>query len=209
MPANLSPKTIFLYYKKIIFEARFWFLSLGIIFLLGLFVGIIVSVTIPSLSTKILKSYSSSVNFNAEEGLSLSLFIFKKNLGIVTLGSFLGFFFGALPALVANLNGFLLGIVLGFGEIYSKVNPWQLFLLLFPHGIFEYAGTFLGLTFGFRWGLGWVVRKANVSRKAVFVNDLKELLAIFPLVVLLLGIAALIEGNLTGKIACILASACR
>jgi hypothetical protein len=57
-------------------------------------------------------------------------------------------------------------------------------------------------------GTRWLGKSSKGKRKAIFVSDLKDLIYITPLVLLILAVAALIEGNITGKLACLLAGAC-
>ncbi len=205
---KFSPKNILVFYKNLIWEARFWILALLCIFGLGVLCGLTISLTTPNFSKLLLKNYAESVDFGVS-GFNLSWIIFERNFGIVVFASFFGAILGIVPTLITVVNGLLLGVVLGFRDIYQSVNPWQLLWLLLPHGIFEYSATFLGLAFGLRLGLNWLISRNVQNRREIFKADFKKLLLILPIITLLLFIAALIEGILTLPIACLIAGVCR
>ena len=200
--------SLFYYYRKLLVKSRDWFMLAFLIFLLGVFWGLVFSLTNSDFSTNILHNYSSSLDKNVKEGFDLSRYVFERNFGIVLFSIITGFFFGLVPTVVAFFNGLLLGILLGFRNIYSVLNPLQLFFLLFPHGIFEYLGTFLGLAAALKLGLNWTLAHSRGRRGKVFREDLLGALALLPLVLILLVVAAYIEGNWTAKIACLFSSIC-
>ncbi len=195
-------------YASLIINNKKWFIPILIVFFVGLTAGFFLSINNKAETGKILAGYAKSIDFNIKDGFALSWFIFERNVNIILFATITGFFLG-LPALtIAFINGSLLGVVIGFVSISHSLNPIQLFLLLFPHGIFEYTGSVLGLTFGFKLGVNWLRKSSSGHRKQVFLNDFKDVVKIIPVVIIILFVAALIEGNLTGKLACFLASAC-
>ncbi len=196
-------------YQQLIVRNKKWFIPISIIFVIGVVSGYSLAVNNKEETTKILAGYASSIDFKVQDGLALSLYIFERNLGIVVFSLFAGFFFGLIPLAISFINGGLLGVVFGFSEIYKGVNFFQLLMLVLPHGIFEYTGSIIGLAFGLKLGVNWLRKSASGRRKKVFLKDLNEAFLIAPLVVLILAVAALVEGNLTDKIACFVASVCR
>lgn len=196
------------YYKNLIYQNRKWIYIILGIFGVGVFCGILVSSTIPSLTKLTLQEYSKILPKNLK-GLNLSLQIFGHNFSTVFLTTISGIFLGIAPTLISFLNGLVLGMLVGFREIYRLVNPMQLVFLLFPHGIFEYAGTFLGLGFSLRLGLNWLLPHFRGKRLQILLQNLRETLSILVLVFGLLAMAALIEGMLTARIACFFTVICR
>src|SRR3972149_5755583 len=69
---------------------------------------------------------------------------------------------------VTYINGVVLGVVFGYIPARGFANPLQIFLLIVPHGIFEYLGTFLAMSFGLRLGINWILEKKGKSRWEVF-----------------------------------------
>lgn len=199
---------IFNYYKNLIYESRKWIYFTLMIFLLGFVWGVIISSTYSQLTRQIFGQYSSSLNLASKSNLETSIFIFNRNFSILATSTFGAFFFGVSAFVVTFANGLILGSIVSWPEIYKVINPLQLLLLLLPHGIFEYPALFLGLSFGLRLGLNWIFAK-NQRRLSVFLKNLKETMAIFVLVSLLLVVAAFIEGFLTEIIACKLSFICR
>ncbi len=208
---NLTPslKKVFGYYKNTILVNKSWVLLTGVIFVCGVTTGLIISIFVPSFAEQALKNYASSIDKNVQPGLDLSSYVFVRNITITTVSSFLGAIFGLVPIFVTYINGMVLGVVFGYLPINALANPFQIFLLIVPHGIFEYLGTFLGMSFGLRLGINWILDKKDKSRREVFVEDLKKLISIYPLVFLLLVVAALVEGTVTIKISCFLGGLCK
>lgn len=209
MKLTLSPRKVFNFYKKLIRENKNWlFLTAGI-FVCGSFSGLIVSLLLPSFAEDTLRNYSASIDRNVPLGWQLSWYVFQRNLALTTISSFLGVVFGIVPIFVTYINGVVLGVVFGFVPIQGVINPLQLLLLLLPHGVFEYTGTLLGTSFGLRLGINWLLDKKGKSRKEIFVDDLKRLVIAYPLVFILLLVAALIEGLVTINIACFFGGICQ
>ena len=201
-------KKVFDYYKNTIFENNNWFRLTAAIFVFGIVTGLIISLFIPFIAEQALKNYASSIDTNIKPGFDLSVYVFTRNITITTVSSFLGIIFGLTSIFVTYINGIVLGVVFGYLPVRGFANPFQIFLLILPHGIFEYIGTFLAMSFGLRLGINWIVDKKGKSRKQIFVEDLKKLISIYPLVFLLLLLAALIEGTITIKVSCILGGLC-
>ena len=197
------------YYKELIWQNRSWFLAVSAVFVLGSLAGVAVSLANPHLSEEMLKSYARSVSVGIKDGWPATVYIFQRNLAITSLASLVGLFFGIAPLFVAFINGALLGIVLNYPKIYSIASPFYIIALLVPHGILEYFATFLALAFGLRLGINWTLVTSAGRRREIFFKNFRELLAIICLVVILLFIAAFIEGFLTKRIADCLFGSCQ
>lgn len=195
-------------YKKLISENRRWLYLVVAIFGFGFLSGLITSQTNPLITKSIIASYSQSIDKNLSYGLDQALFIAERNIFILLFTMVSSLFFGVTGFFVTYVNGAILGLFVGFSEIYQKINPWQFFWLLLPHGIVEYSASFLGLAFGLRLGLNWALERSRGKRFQVFLLNLKETFIILILVVLLLLLAAFIEGYLTQIIACTISGIC-
>lgn len=196
------------YYKNLIYQNRRWVFFIIAIFLVGTLAGILISNTAPFITSSVIGQYSSSLNLSLKD-FNLSLFIFQRNVSIVGTATLLGVFLGVVPVFIAFLNGILLGLIVGFPALYKAVNPVQLFFLLFPHGIFEYTATFLALAFGLRLGVNWLLPGSFGRRLKTLRVNIVQTFYILVLALILLIVAALIEGMLTGRIACFFTGVCR
>lgn len=208
MDFKFSPKNWFSLYRDLIIESKKWLLFAILLLFAGALTGFLVTLYFPSFGEEALIGYASSIDQDIKPGLELTQYVFLRNFSIAALASILGAFFGLIPILVTYINGMVLGIVFGYLPIQGSASPWHILLLTAPHGIFEYAGTILAMGFGLKLGINWMFDKKGKSRKGIFLNDLKNLLKIYPLVFLLLAVAAIVEGLLTIPIACFFAGIC-
>lgn len=199
---------IFNYYKKLIFENRRWLYVILIIFAVGVVLGLFTAQTNPEITKKIIAQYAESIDKSLKPGWEVTKAIFTRNVFVVAVATLTSLILGFSSVFVVFINGTILGLFIGFGEMYSKITPWQLFLLLFPHGIFEYVGIFLGLSFSLRLGLNWLRKASKGKRLIVLKTNIKETAAILILTIIILGLAAIIEGFLTVNIACLFGGLC-
>ena len=155
------------YYKKLISDNRHWIYIIIVIFGIGVVLGLFTSQNDPNSTKEIIAKYSNSIDKSLKPGWEQTIFIFERNIIVVLVSLVTSLLFGFTSAFVVFVNGTILGLFIGFGEIYTKITPWQFFLLLFPHGIFEYIGVFLALGFGFRLGLNWLLKTSKGKRLSV------------------------------------------
>ncbi len=122
--------------------------------------------------------------------LELIWFIFQNNALSSFWGLILGVFLGIFPALVAALNGYILGFVaLTTVKSGSFLELWR----LLPHGIFELTAVFISLGLGLKLGETLFQKDKIIYFKENLLNSLKVfLLIILPLLIF----AAIIEGTL-------------
>ncbi|WP_191559528.1 stage II sporulation protein M [Metabacillus idriensis] len=121
------------------------------------------------------------------EGLSGAWFFFTQNLkvALMLISGILVFGITTIPILL--INGFWLGSVLGSQYISGK-SILDLFLAIVPHGIFEIPALLLAGYLGLV-GLKFYFYETNWKR----------LFSVLALLIIMLMVAALIEGFLTPK----------
>ena len=104
-----------------------------------------------------------------------------------------------LPAMGMLGNGALLGVVFGLGSRLTgrAVDPMQLFMGIAPHGVIELPAIWLGAGWALRLGLRWLAPSAIGARWETWQQCAKEAMIVLALVMVLLGLAAFIEGNVT------------
>ena len=117
-------------------------------------------------------------------------FIFFNNLQSCFFGFLFGFFLGIFPIVIAILNGYVLGFV---GKLAVEKGGISVLWSLLPHGIFELPAIFISLGIGLKFGTFIFQKEIGKSFKDYFFNGLKVFILV---VILLLIIAAIIEGNL-------------
>ncbi|MEM0015115.1 MAG: stage II sporulation protein M [Zestosphaera sp.] len=130
------------------------------------------------------ESYSTS---DLKSLMMLSLTIFMNNLRVALLNLILGVSVVG-PAGVMMVNGYVIGVVLSsMGDVMAGVA------LILPHGILEISALIYSAVLGTHLGVGVVssvFRRSEAGRvRAAF----RETFTRFPIVVLLLALAALIE----------------
>lgn len=197
------------YYKRLIVKSKLWLFFTASLVLGGILTGLVISLFFPEQGAKLLQEYAKSLDSNLSPGLFSALYILQRNLLVSLISIFSGLVFGLVPAFIAYTNGLFLGSLLGLKQVYLVLNPWQLFLLLAPHGFVEYTATILAWGFGIRLGINWLLPVSSGQRFKVFRTNFLEACTIFFLALILLIIAALIEGILTERIACFLGGVCR
>ncbi len=112
---------------------------------------------------------------------------------IVIIG---GFLFSIISVILVIYNGFSIGIPFGFDLPYAMVS-------ILPHAIIEYFAGSLALAIAFKiTKLEIQVIKNRNVRNTIdeHKTDLKDILVLLIVMIILLGIAAFIEGNITGMV---------
>lgn len=140
------------------------------------------------------------------KGWDLFWAIFTNNAKVSILAIGFGVIAGILPLIMVGFNGFLLGYFFSAlmtvqGESFAEK---LLFLVgsILPHGILELPIIVLSAAVGARLGLNWVIREVSQGGGGwkVFKQDLFSAVAMLPLVIIGLFIAAIIEVFVTGYI---------
>jgi stage II sporulation protein M len=201
-------KKTYSFYRNLIDENKGWLLLTLVIFVSGALTGSLISFLVPSLAEETLRNYANSIETDISLGWDLTSYVLQRNLTITTVAGLLGAVFGLIPSFVTYINGLVLGVVLTFFSTSEQVSLVQLLFLIVPHGVFEYVGVFLVMSFSLKWGLHWVFPKNRGRRQRTFLEDLKKLASIYPLALFLLVLAAIIEGTVTPAIACFVIGVC-
>lgn len=118
-------------------------------------------------------------------------FFVRNNLTAATQTIGLGTAFGVFSLYSLLLNGFVVGFITS-----QSTAPLETGLaLLLPHGVFEITGYMLASTCGIRLGIGSIKSLLNREAKALKKAG-REVKYLIPPVILLIIIAAIIEGLL-------------
>lgn len=128
-----------------------------------------------------------------EKDISISTFeYFQHNFKANILISLSIFTFGFFTTAIILANGFIIGAsyLHSVAEGYSSL---YIILALAPHGIFEIPAMLLASTIGFKF-LDAIIKKIKGNKK-IFL--LKDILALFTLIVILTILAAIVEANIT------------
>lgn len=128
---------------------------------------------------------------------SSSIFLFTHNLTVDLITIIGGLIFSIFSVLITIFNGITIGTVFGFDLKFACAS-------ILPHAIFEYLAGALSLAIAFK----LTKIEIEIIKNRNFKNtikehhiDFKDILAIFIVMIILLAIAAIIEGHITGAIA--------
>lgn len=120
-------------------------------------------------------------------------FIFLNNLFASTIAMLLGIGFGIVPALVAVLNGVVLGVI-GYHAI-ETIGVMYLVAAILPHGIIELPTVLICIGVGFR--LGHLLLLTFLGKDVDLGGEVRFALRLLRWVVLFLFLAAVIETLIT------------
>jgi len=200
---------IYTFYKSLIYQNRNWLYFVVALAIIWAAFGFFLSASFPSL-------YPGFVSFidevfaealgeiNLESDWELAVAIFRQNTLATFYDLFLGVIFGFVPVVSIAINffalGFLAGPVASADPAFTSITLPQFFLAIAPHGIFEIPAIFLAAGFGMRFGWQWLLPSSSGRRLRVFKQSFFDVLKILPLVIVLLVVAAIIEGFVTGRL---------
>ena len=110
----------------------------------------------------------------------------------------LGVLGGVAPVLFVLVNGLLVGLIIGVLPLLQpSASPWDVFLSIAPHGIFELPAIFLAAAWGMKLGLAWLLPAAEGQRLETLKETGREAWIVLLVVLGLLAIAGAVEGNVT------------
>ncbi|MGZ6550875.1 MAG: stage II sporulation protein M [Tumebacillaceae bacterium] len=125
-----------------------------------------------------------------------SLLLFKNNLSAAVYMLCSGVLLGVVTALSLVLNGLMVGVV--FAQIGGHGSLWLTILFgLVPHGIFELPAIFISAAFGLKLGRCLLVPLREMTRWQSVIHVGREVWSISWVIVLLLVVAASVEGAVT------------
>ncbi len=123
----------------------------------------------------------------------MMLAIFANNLFAATISMLLGIGFGIIPAVIAIINGAVIGIVVWHAMNVSGLAFVTIAIL--PHGIIELPTIFLSIGVGLR--LGHLLFQTLQGKKVDLGGEMRSVLSLLKWIVLLLFLAAMIETFIT------------
>ena len=193
---------------SILWGGRRWVLTSMTLFIAGALMGWAASQADPDLVLEAIEPIVSQVGglgqrvLDAESGLERAWIIYRNNafaISLMALAALIPIVGWLLPAFGMLGNGMLIGVVIGLGSRISgrPIDPMQLFIGIAPHGVIELPAIWLGAAWAMRLGLRWLAPSAEGARWEVWQQCAKEAVIVLTLVMVLLGIAAFIEGNVT------------
>jgi len=191
------------YYRQLFIENRRWLKIALDWFILSALIGVVTVFIKPDLLMSIVSGFQDRFGINPSLNSNLSIQIFLQNLTASAIGLFGGILLGLGPVLVIGLNGFILGfvvtsiLVLG-GNIFTSLLLVAGGVL--PHGIFELSAFLAAGALGLRLGMEWLKNESVGHRWQVLKKNIINAILLFPLIAVVLFIAALIEVFVSGKI---------
>ena len=192
----------------ILWEGRRWVLTSASLFVFGVVMGWAASQADPDLLIEQLQPLIERLGgigqsvLTAETAAERTWIIYRNNaqaVSIMMLAALvpaIGWLFSAFGMLG---NGMFLGVIVGLGSRLSgrAVDPMQLFIGIAPHGVIELPAVWIGAAWAMRLGLRWLAPSAEGERWEVWQRCAKEAVIVLAFVMVLLGIAAFVEGNVT------------
>lgn len=193
---------LIVYYGRLLSGNRSWLAAAALLFLCGLVIGFASALDDPRRATRLLeetlRALRGSIGPLAGGTWQGVWAVFVNNVRATTVAMVFGIAAGIVPALVLLANGGLLGALVGLA--WTGLTPLSLALLplaILPHGIIELPTLVVAAAWGLKLGLAWLTPAAAGHRGRVFVATLREAVAIYALVIVLLFTAAAIEMLLT------------
>jgi stage II sporulation protein M len=136
-----------------------------------------------------------------ESGAYTSTVIFFNNLRAAVSMLLMGIPFAVMTVFALLLNGLTVGVVFEQVGAHSAVSSWEMILYgLLPHGIFELPAIFIMSAFGIKLGRVLLVPLQGKTRWMSFRHVWREVASISWVVLLLLVVAAAVEGMITPKL---------
>ena len=192
----------------ILWSGRRWVLTSAALFVAGILMGWGFSQVEPDLLLAQLQPVVERISglgqrvLSAESAAERTWIIYRNNaqaVSVMMLAALVPVVGWLLSALGMLGNGMLLGVVFGMGSRLSgrPVDPMQLFVGIAPHGVIELPAIWLGAAWAMRLGLRWLAPSAEGERWVVWQQCAKEAVIVLTFVMVLLGIAAFVEGTIT------------
>ena len=193
-----------IFYKQLISENKAWLIKAAWLLLIGMVAGAVAYFTFPEMLNSILEIFEDKFKDVPDMSGALALDIFRNNLIASSIALFGGIVFGLTPFFAIFFNGYIIGFILLTVLFLPNSNFLEnlvfLSLALIPHGVFELPAFILATGFGFSLGLSWASDSAKNIRLEVFRKSFANAFKIYPLIVILLLIAAFIEVFITGRL---------
>ena len=181
-------------------QNRLYILSSGVIFFLGWVIGAL----FPEQLYAYVEDSLERIRHLAEktQGQDSALYtawvIFKNNLTAVVVMLVTGIGYGLITFFALLMNGMLIGVMFGSIGAQTGVSMWEVIVFgLLPHGIFELAAIFIAAGFGLKLGRVLLVPLREKTRLQSIGHVVREVARSAWVIVLLLVVAAGVEGTIT------------
>jgi stage II sporulation protein M len=192
-------------YQQVLWRGRRWLATAVLLFVLGAVAGYVLAVANPGTVMETIRPLLSLLRgmgeriAASESPVERTLIIFRNNLLAVVRMMVGGVLLGILPAMATAGNGLLLGMVFGLGSRLSPLgaSPWVMLLSVVPHAIFEVPALWIAGAWGMKLGLAWLLPSAAGGRLQVLRQSAAEAVQMGVLAIVLLLVAAAVEGNIT------------
>ena len=176
-----------------------WVLITIGLFVIGLGIGLVISVTIPD---DIISLFSEELSYLEELGAILepfqvttAVFIFFKNLSVLLFSFIFSPILCLLPVLALVLNGIILSLVV---VIVAQEKSLGFVLAgLLPHGIFEIPAFIIGEAAALSFGAMVIMALISTEKRKLLKPNLKQNLKYLVVASALLVPAAIIETYVT------------
>lgn len=193
-------------FTHLLWEGRRWIEVALFFFVIGVLLGLTVARTQPDQVMDALRPAFAQLGglgqqvTAADSPFARAWIIFQRNAQVTLVMAALALpLIGMVPVLFMLVNGLLLGVVVGLsGRLAPGMgNPWNIFLALAPHGIVELPALFIAAGFSMRLGIEWLLPGASGARLETLRRVAIQTGAVLGAVLVLLALAAFIEGNVT------------
>jgi len=194
---------LFNYYRQLLDDNREWLKISAAWFILAALVGSAMVFIKPDLLASIIAGFRDRFGDSPALDMNLAWQIFLQNLTASAVALFGGFFLGLGAVFVVGINGFILGFVVTSILISVASLPAALILIfggIVPHGILELSAFFLAGAIGLRLGTQWLGHASAGQRWPVLKQNWKQAVLFFPLITIVLFLAALVEVFISGRI---------
>lgn len=189
----------------VLWNGRRWIATAVFLFVTGVLLGFWAAVSQPDVFLEQVRPAMERIAsigtmvFASPSPLERTWIIYRNNAQAMTIMTIGGLFLGLVPVMAVFGNGALIGVFLGLsGEIAPQANdPWRLFIALAPHGVIELPAVWLAAAWAMKLGLAYLSPAAAGRRWGAFQESVRETVFVLFIVMIMLAIAAAIEGNVT------------
>jgi stage II sporulation protein M len=131
----------------------------------------------------------------------LAKVILLNNIKASVMLILFGVFFSLYPIFGLTVNGMVIGYLFASLNPAAGIPLWALIVFgILPHGILEIPAFILAGAMGIKLGYMWLRPIVGSSRWQSFAYAAKETLFLFPLILVMLVVAATIEGFITPEL---------
>ncbi len=187
-------------YSRILHDSRSWLRLAFQAFIAGIIIGVLSGVFHVQAVFDFLQTMLQDLSDLGTEAGTIGIvqrifLIWQNNLVAVMVMIFGGFLLGYIPFASLFANGLILGLV-SVMAVQQKENIGLLLLSIVPHGIIELPVLIWAGAAGMKLGLKWLRPESKGKRKKVLNDTVLEGVTVMAACVVLLLVAAAIEGGL-------------